>query len=555
MKNSLAIILSMLCGMTVFGEQLKNPGFESDWENWPHEAGANVPVKWSISQDKAHSGKKSLLVSFNGNYKPNCYAMVWQDLPVSPSTRYIIRLWAAAEDSEPMVFGGGKKWELRKPTDSGTYDWKEFTYEITTGPDDTMFTFRLFIENRMKNVWIDDISIEKVYEKDTESTMTVTQAGATPDGRTDSTAAFQKALRSGRAIVAIPPGRYALQSVTIPTGVTLTGCGPESTLVPFKETKSTPEKNDDGNKLHGKESAPHKLLILSTGSTAKDLAIDGMGENIVGFASVGAANVTIENCRIDNTKSFGVNFDHVTNGKIVGNTISKVMRAVNIDFSNGIRVMNNTVTDCSQHGIQFWGNYNWQENSRNRDLIFSGNIVKNGGAGAIWGTGYSNVIMSNNLIDGAEDVGLDLEWCDDSVITGNVIHNAKNGGISLFFRCRRVSISGNTIINDWDWKGEKPGDWWIRAGIWLTFPNREEYKNDTGHEDVTITGNTIFNAPGERRSIWIGSESKRITIDNNTINKDLIYFGGVHKKNGISMQSFKQDPVYIDSSSKARTSK
>ena len=132
------------------------------------------------------------------------------------------------------------------------------------------------------------------------------------------------------------------------------------------------------------------------------------------------------------------------------------------------------------------------ERQESQDLIFANNYVKNGGSGPIWGTGARRVIMANNIVDGANDIGLDLEWCADSVITGNTVRNAHEAGIALFYSCHRVSITGNTVINDMEiTEGEAKRSWYVRSGIWLTYPNRDVFKNDFGHQDVTITGNTF----------------------------------------------------------------
>ena len=77
-------------------------------------------------------------------------------------------------------------------------------------------------------------------------------------------------------------------------------------------------------------------------------------------------------------------------------------------FSRRVIVSRNTVRNAKVHGIQFWGN--WQfEKMDSADLVFSDNYIFNGGAGAIWGTGAKRVIMADNIIDGASDIGLDLD--------------------------------------------------------------------------------------------------------------------------------------------------
>ena len=188
----------------------------------------------------------------------------------------------------------------------------------------------------------------------------------------------------------------------------------------------------------------------------------------------------------------------------------------------------NQVFDARVHGIQFWGNWQW-EAKECADLLFAHNHVRNGGGGAIWGTGARRVVMTGNIVDGASDVGLDLEWCDDSVITGNTVRNCVNAGIALFFGCRNVTISGNTILNDHPISEEEAGkDWWVRSGIWLTPPNRETYKQDHGHRNVTIVANTIDCADGARRDMWIGSEARNVVISDNAVAGRGILYGGHH---------------------------
>jgi hypothetical protein len=70
--------------------------------------------------------------------------------------------------------------------------------------------------------------------------------------------------------------------------------------------------------------------------------------------------------------------------------------------------LNNTVINARVHGIQFWGNWKF-ESKMMHDLLIANNYVKNGGGGAIWGTGATRVILTGNIVDGAHDVGLDLE--------------------------------------------------------------------------------------------------------------------------------------------------
>ena len=53
--------------------------------------------------------------------------------------------------------------------------------------------------------------------------------------------------------------------------------------------------------------------------------------------------------------------------------------------------------------------------------------------------------MADNIADGANHIGLYLEWCTDSVISGNTVRHCQESAITLFYACRRASITGNAI--------------------------------------------------------------------------------------------------------------
>jgi hypothetical protein len=114
-------------------------------------------------------------------------------------------------------------------------------------------------------------------------------------------------------------------------------------------------------------------------------------------------------------------------------------------------------------------------------------------------------------------VGLDLEWCDDSAITGNTVRGAVNAGISLFYACRNVTIAGNSVV-------VTEGEEGRRDGIWLTDPNRATFPGDQGHRLVAITGNTVL-AEGQqkRHGVYIGLESEDVALAGNVFsNADVL---------------------------------
>jgi len=159
--------------------------------------------------------------------------------------------------------------------------------------------------------------------------------------------------------------------------------------------------------------------------------------------------------------------------------------------------------------MQFWGNWNFEQKDVS-DLVFSGNVVRNAGGGGIWGTGGVRVVMTGNTVDGAGDICLDYEWCDDSSITGNTVRNGTNAGISLFYGCANVTISGNNVVVTEGKDGE-------RHGIWLTDPDRPKFPKDLGHRVIAITGNTVRVEGPKRHGVYIGLDSHDVTLSGNVL--------------------------------------
>jgi parallel beta-helix repeat protein len=331
--------------------------------------------------------------------------------------------------------------------------------------------------------------------------------GAKGDGQNNDTAAFEAALSSKDSSVVIPSGKYLLgpHPLVIPEGVVVSGVGSASCILPVAETTT--------------------LFTMMADSQIRDISVNGKNVKKGSYNDDGvilarkSRNLLIQNVSFLQTDRVCLTSDKSEELTIRDCLFRQIGMAVHIDVSHRISLINNRIFDASLHGVEIWGCLGWKEKACS-DIIITGNYVKNGGRGAIWGVGIKRVIMANNIVDGALDVGLDLEWCEDATISGNVVSRCYNAGISLFFSCERVSITGNTIINDYPISEEDAkADWWVRSGIWLTDPNRKEFPADNGHRDVTITGNAIFCAEGPgRRAIWIGAESKNITIGLNVLN-------------------------------------
>ncbi len=322
----------------------------------------------------------------------------------------------------------------------------------------------------------------------------VADYGAIPDDDTDDTAAFAQAFEAGVKDLYVPPGTYIVGELALPDNTYVHGGGAATVL-------------------RLAEGAAYVLQMGNHTSVARlrvdgaDAATDDWAKGLIRLPSVN--DVSLTNLVIENYQGSAISTDHAEYVTIRDCRMQNLACAVMIVFSQRIQVVNNTVLDCSRHGIQFWGNWKF-ERKECSDLLIQGNYCHDAGGGAIWGCGAVRVVANDNIVVNCTDVGIDFEWCDDSVICGNTVIGAETAGISLFFSCKNIAITGNTVVI-------RHRDYGKLTGIWLTPTNREQFKDDYGHRNVTIVGNTIRGEGPRKVGITIGAESRDIVIAYNSL--------------------------------------
>lgn len=524
-------VLAALCGwnfcLTAAPDLLGNGSFENGLDEWRVNKVGKPDADAVIDRTTAADGKQALNIKFNGERKSNVYITVWRTLKVQPLTTYRIRFKAKTQNSKP--FWAGIEYQPLARSKSGTSDWLDYSFEFTS-KNNSSVRFRFLVENRAENIWLDDVRLEKVLNSSpsVELEQSILAFGAKPDGSSDSTAAFQKAVEAGVTRILLPEGTFAVRELTLPDNIGIQGCGERSVIVPLTDQK----------------------FVIRGGSNSRfsDFSINAGNRKAHGLYFLRAKNVVIDRISVSNSKAFGINFDHVDHGVIENCTIRSAHTGIMQTYCSNIRTMQNTVLDCTKHGIQFWSQDKWRPQFRTRNLWFCNNYVRNApsGDGGIWGVGVIGVVMSGNIVERAMDVGLDLEWCENAVISGNIVRDTEHGGISLFFSCKNITITGNTVCNDRIYS-KAQGGYWVRAGIWLTYPNTKTFKEDHGHENITIAGNTIINGSGPRRAIWIGC-GKNILIQGNNLNGATVHHGGEHGNLKTVIQEYRGENDYrIDS--------
>ena len=330
--------------------------------------------------------------------------------------------------------------------------------------------------------------------------------GAKGDDRTDDTRAFVAALKASRNVY-VPAGTYRIGTITLPDKTYLHGDG-RASVIRFVAPKDAKAGVNVG-------SSCRLSNLRFTGTKPFENWITGKGSmNPVMLLARGKQDIEIDRVKIDDYRHNAIWLEGCQDVRVTGCVLEKLFHGMEIDSCKRIHVMGNRLREMRNHGIQFWGQSNFTR-MLCEDLIFANNYVYHGGSGAIWGTGARRVVMNNNVIDGAKDIGLDLEWCYDCSITGNTTKNCWNAGIALFLSCKNVAITGNSLFIDDSKEGR-------RDGIMLTGVNRGLYRKDFGHRNISITGNTIHAEGKHRHGISVGSGYNIVCSANTMRNADVL---------------------------------
>lgn len=119
-----------------------------------------VSATAAIVREASHSGNSSLKISNASPRQSNVFINVGQTLQVEPETTYEFRVWVKGDNAKNVWFPGGTGWKQRHALPSGTYDWREVSFEYTTAAGEVSYPLVILSENT-GTVWLDDLSVIK----------------------------------------------------------------------------------------------------------------------------------------------------------------------------------------------------------------------------------------------------------------------------------------------------------------------------------------------------------------------------------------------------------
>ncbi len=313
----------------------------------------------------------------------------------------------------------------------------------------------------------------------------VTEFGADGSDTASDNRAFSYAFVLSRdEVITVPDGTYYVNTLNIPKGRTLKA---ENGANPVIRTLDGAEEN---------------FITLNTGSVIDGITLVNDHSVKKGISSVYGTNVLIKNCTVDNFTEYGVFGDHSDGFVCDGVKVRNSQNGIHTVYASDVTVKNCYVKNTSTHGIWFWNNDGGTKVGGR--IVYDNNTVMDA-VGGIWGTGASVVEIRNCTVDNCSDVGIDFEYCDNGIICDNYVSRCQYAGISLFYTCKNIVIRDNIVFNN----HRQPHYQDDCAGIKL-MAESSDTDYDTGHDNVRIYNNTIYNSPDSygRRGIFVSTGKK-----------------------------------------------
>jgi len=238
--------------------------------------------------------------------------------------------------------------------------------------------------------------------------------------------------------------------------------GAEIIIVRGTCTESVKVKRDNvmlqadaaGGTLRGPDVDVDTIEILSSGVTIDGLTITG-GRN--GVTALGAANLSLKNCRVQSTGRNGVSYVNGSSGTVDGCSVQSNARdGVAVDAAQAT-IINSTITGNARNGVLIVNGGSSRVGLTNRLTAGGNTITQNGANGVSIGSGGSASIAVNTITDNGTDAsqpgrsGIGIQQGTASM-SGNTISRNAAVGVVLSLGSRGVLgdpafglTTGNTV--------------------------------------------------------------------------------------------------------------
>lgn len=301
--------------------------------------------------------------------------------------------------------------------------------------------------------------------------------GARGDGVSDDTAAFERALRAAgqTGMLYLPAGTYRLESVKIPSHITILGnasWGYSAWGYENNKRKQGPVTDPavNGSTVLIPASGRGRALWDMEGccgTRVAGLSFDGlmMGESFHAIRAPGSGdtrqNLVFEDVRICHFTGSGIDCSHtrgfsVRRSLIIKNQGSAILADAARDgvILDTQLAYNDGAGLCGQGGIE--------------NLLITANRIEGGCPGGVWLKGASGVSITGNSFDSPRGPAVTLLDCCAAAVSGNMARLCGQGCTGefdshmLFKGCRGISVTGNSF---WGWPALASNPWLARYGV------------------------------------------------------------------------------------------
>lgn len=321
-------------------------------------------------------------------------------------------------------------------------------------------------------------------------TISVKDFGATGDGTTDDTTAFNNALvaAAGKSLY-VPAGTYLCTTLTVYGGTTVYGDSPTTSIIKAKSSLGT------GSPLvKNPNQSGTAYTYTDKGIELRNLALNGnnLGTRTEGLLFLSKVeDALIDNCRIYNVQYIGAAFAGCLS-VTVSNTLFTECGNSTVTTEGGAAVWIGAATDTTESfdvsitDNSFLSN-RWSAVYANGSrLSVIANYMSANQESAVFMTGSNNIIADNWISNQTRKYisasGIEAGG-DNLTVTGNYIGDTDSDSISIT-DLQFATVTGNTLLNPGRSAGTFPTAACIGLISTVASPNQPRY--------ITVVGNNMW---------------------------------------------------------------
>jgi hypothetical protein len=381
--------------------------------------------------------------------------------------------------------------------------------------------------------------------------------GAKLDGQADDSAALEKAVAAGVAVLLIPAGTLRLtKPIVLSAPIAILGAGDGSVIRwegrqrdPFVAMPANKDQTAfvtgvhiDSIRLVRPAPSPSNGTILR-GLNVRKVSVTRCSTDRFGGLFVGHLRVPVRDGRKDVhdpalDAGFSATGDDLNEDVLAydnridgGAFMSQILR---VNFGRRIAAVGNSGRFANISWSGGGGRINeggaLQYLRRARDIYVTHNTV-HGANGGVYGNNGDGILVARNTVSDMLDVGIDFEGCFNALAHDNIVKNAGNYCLATFYAAKNIIFRNNQVYQDGSASqlyrsfGKRYGTMEGRALFALRSAG---YAGSPGAIDVAFVGNRFVWGGKSGTGVCWPSFFSRLVVDGNTFENvecDLTYRG------------------------------